>query len=344
MPRPGQRHPLSDESLPDRIAIGVLIRTFPPELVDAAVDCTGRTQLRSRLLPAQVVVYFVLAMCLFNQEGYESVTRRLTDGLEWARRGRTQPGEPTTAALSRARARLGPEPLKALFARACRLSTGPRYRGRRLVSLDSTTFDLPVTDSNLEHFGRPGNAGRNAYPQARVGVLAECGTNAVFAAETAPLRTPEKTVRRRLFSRLGPGMLLLAGRRPPDFDLWCPASATGADLLWRARHRTPLPVVERFDDGSYSSELITKCGDPVRVRVVETAAGRLVTTILRPDQAPAGELADLHDGLRKTENALEEVEALQGPDFVLRSRQPAGVEQELYGFLLVHHALRAVRT
>lgn len=43
-------------------------------------------QQRSRLLPARVVVYFVLVMCLFSREGYEEVTRLLTDGLAWARR------------------------------------------------------------------------------------------------------------------------------------------------------------------------------------------------------------------------------------------------------------------
>ncbi|MEU9851195.1 transposase domain-containing protein, partial [Streptomyces sp. NPDC047985] len=30
----------------------------------------GRREQRSRLLPARVVVYFVLAMCLFSGQGY----------------------------------------------------------------------------------------------------------------------------------------------------------------------------------------------------------------------------------------------------------------------------------
>lgn len=70
----------------DRIAIGVLTRSFPAELVDEVLADTGRVQQRSRLLPARVVVYFVLVMCLFSREGYEEVTRLLTDGLAWARR------------------------------------------------------------------------------------------------------------------------------------------------------------------------------------------------------------------------------------------------------------------
>ncbi|WP_443050946.1 transposase domain-containing protein, partial [Streptomyces sp. JV185] len=33
----------------------------------------GRTEERQRLLPARVVMYFVLAMCLFSGQGYEEV-------------------------------------------------------------------------------------------------------------------------------------------------------------------------------------------------------------------------------------------------------------------------------
>ena len=81
MPRAGQVRPPSDERLSDRIAIGVLTATFPPELVDRVVDQTGRRERRQRLLPARVVVYFVLAMCVFSQVGYKEVARLLTHRL-----------------------------------------------------------------------------------------------------------------------------------------------------------------------------------------------------------------------------------------------------------------------
>jgi hypothetical protein len=42
--------------LPDRIAIGVLTRTFPPELIDRVIAKTGRGEQRQRLLPARVGV------------------------------------------------------------------------------------------------------------------------------------------------------------------------------------------------------------------------------------------------------------------------------------------------
>jgi Insertion element 4 transposase N-terminal len=74
--------------LSDRVAIGVLTTAFPSWLVDFALASTGRVEQRSRLLPARLVVYFVLAMCLFCGQGYEEVARLLTEGLR-DRRWRT---------------------------------------------------------------------------------------------------------------------------------------------------------------------------------------------------------------------------------------------------------------
>jgi hypothetical protein len=362
VPRPGQSKSASDERLPDRIAIGVLTKAFPSELIDEVLATTGRGEQRKRLLPARVVVYFVLAMCLFSREGYEEVTRLLTQGLGWARRWRGDWQVPTTAALSKARARLGPEPLKALFARVCQPVASPStagawYRGWRLVAVDGTTFDLPDTPSNVDHFGRPGNSrgdGKSASPQARVAVLAECGTHAIFAATAGGLATDETALARRLFPSLTSGMLLVADRGFLSFDLWRAAAATGADLLWRVRANAVLPVIRQFDDGSYLSEIVASCdyyrrADPITVRVVEYTLGsdetvyRLATTILDPAAAPAPELAALYAQRWEIETALDELKTHQGGnDFVLRSQHPSGVVQEIYGFLLTHRALRSL--
>ncbi len=54
MPRPGQVKPDTDTRLSDRIAIGLLTRTFPLELVDRVIAETGRVGQRDRLLPPRV--------------------------------------------------------------------------------------------------------------------------------------------------------------------------------------------------------------------------------------------------------------------------------------------------
>ena len=129
----------SPPPITDRIALGALTSTFPPELVDRVVAETGRAEQRRRLLPARVVVYFVLALALYSHAAYEEVMRCLVEGLGWAqqaRRGRrTWPWwhVPGASALAEARARLGAAPLKLLFATAARplatKATGGRGTG-----------------------------------------------------------------------------------------------------------------------------------------------------------------------------------------------------------------------
>jgi Insertion element 4 transposase N-terminal/Transposase DDE domain len=370
MPRAGQVKPPSDERLSDRIAIGVLTATFPPELVDRVVDATGRRERRQRLLPARVVVYFTLAMCVFSQVGYEEVARLLTHGLAWARRWRGAWQVPTTGSLTRARARLGAEPLAALFGQtagplATPATPGAWYRGWRLVVVDGTTLDVADTPANQQAFGRPRThrGEQSAYPQVRVVGVAECGTHALLDATMGPLANGETTLAAGLLGEGGAlqaGMLLLADRLFAGAELWRRAAATGAQLLWRTRSNAVLPVLEAVADGSYLSQ-ITAATDrrhgvaPTVVRVVEyrlddpgrpKAKGqvyRLLTTILDPNAAPAAELAALYHERWELEGLLDELKTHQrGPGVVLRSKTPEMVAQEVWAMLLVHRAIRTL--
>ena len=251
MPRAGQRRPPTGERLSDRIAIGVLTRTYPPALVDRVIAESGAQERRQRLLPARVVVYYVLAMCLFSQVGYEEVARLLTEGLAWARRWRGSWQVPTTGAIARARARLGAEPLRALFRAAVRplatpATSGAWYRDWRLASLDGTTVDVADTPANAVAFGRPRThrGEQAAFPQVRVMALAECGTHAIIDAELGAYATGELSLAPALARSLTAGMLVLGDRGLVSFDLWRTMAATGADLLWRTRTNAVLPVVQ----------------------------------------------------------------------------------------------------
>ncbi|WP_432977464.1 hypothetical protein [Dactylosporangium sp. CA-233914] len=70
---------------------------------------------------------------------------------------------------------------------------------------------------------------------------------------------------------------------------------------------------------------------------------RLITTILGPAAAPALDLAALYTRRWEIETSLDELKTHQGqPGMVLRSQTPAEAEQEIYGFLLVHYAIRSL--
>ena len=115
MPRAGWRKPETQQRLSDHISIGVLTRTYPPELVDRVVAETGRTEARHRLLPARVVVYYVMAMTLYAQASYEEVMRHLVEGLSWLTHWRKGWQVPSKVAIFKSRSRLGVEPVRELF-------------------------------------------------------------------------------------------------------------------------------------------------------------------------------------------------------------------------------------
>ena len=368
----------SPPPITDRIALGALTHTFPPELVDRVVQETGRAEQRRRLLPARVVVYFVLALALYAHAAYEEVMRCLVEGLGWAqqaRRGRrTWPWwhVPGASALAEARERLGAEPLRVLFERAARpLATratrGAWYRGWRVMVMDGTCLDVPDSPAN-QALGRSKSGrgeGVGAFPQVRVVGLVEAGTHAIVDAAQGPYCSGEQTLARELAHKggpLGPGVLLLADRLFVGGELWRQMASTGAELVWRVRCASKtapkLPVDQVLSDGSWLSRLYAASDrrrrHPITVRVIEYTLAdpgrrtsvdryRLVTTVLDPTAAPAHELAALSTERWEVETALAELKTTQrGPRQVLRSKSPELVAQEVWAHLLVHYALRAV--
>ena len=351
----------------DHISLGVLTRVFPPDLVDAVLAECGRVEVRHRLLPARVVVYYVLGLALFSSSSYEEVMRMLVAGHSWATGWSHDWSIPTKAALFQARKRLGPEPLQVLYDKAVVPLADPQvaggfYRSWRLMSMDGLCLDVADTEANVERFGRPassrGDGRGGAFPQVRVLGLAECGSHAIIDAAVGAYRQGEQTLVESVLRSLLPGMLLLADRGFFSYTLWDKARATGADLVWRIKSNAVLPVEKRYSDGSFASRIYpgTKARrnhtNGIDVRVVEytLAPGdtdadertyRLMSTITDPDAAPAAELAQLYTQRWEIETAFDELKTHQrGPGMVLRSKMPDGVIQEVYGYLCVHYAIR----
>jgi hypothetical protein len=365
VPRSGWVKPETDQRLSDHISIGVLTRVFPPELVDRVVAEAGRVEQRHRLLPARVVVYYVLAMALFSDASYEEVMRALVEGLAWGSGWRQVWEVPAKGSIFKARSRLGREPLRLLFEAVARPlaregTRGAFYRQWRLMSLDGTCLDVADTPANEQEFGRPGSSrreGGGAFPQLRLVALSETGTHAICAAAVGPLSRSEKELADELLGGLLPGMLCLADRGFYSFQRFQTARKTGAQLLWRVSANMLLPREQQLSDGSYLTRIYANQPDQRahrdghQVRVVEYQLDdglsdpeqryRLLSTILEPDHAPGGELGVLYHERWEIENALDELKVHQrGPRVVLRSKAPDGVYQEAYGYLCTHYAIR----
>jgi IS4 transposase len=119
-----------------------------------------------------------------------------------------------------------------------------------------------------------------------------------------------------------------------------------------------LEVDKRFPDGSYLSRIYPTTSDrrkepnAVVVRVIDYRLDkvpdaeplyRLITTILDHKLAPAQELAALYHERWEIENSLDELKThLRGAQIVLRSKTPELVQQEFYGLLMAHFAIRGL--
>src|SRR3954449_2004617 len=125
---------------------------------------------------------------------------------------------PNISSLSRARTRLGADPLHMLFEQVAGPVGAPDAAGvfccgLRVVSMDGSSTDVPDTKENDEYFGRPSNATRaGAFPQVRWVVAAESGTGALIGAAIGAYTVGEQTLARDLLGAFGPGMLVLADR------------------------------------------------------------------------------------------------------------------------------------
>jgi len=254
--------------------------------------------------------------------------------------------------------------------------------GLLAVAWDGTTVTAPASEANTAAFGRPRGKKDGHYPQVRLVTLIACGTRGLLGAALGPLRgCGERALARELLSHLGRGMLLLADRGFYGYQLWNAAAGTGADLLWRVTAAMHLPAVRALPDGSWLAHVndpaeVTRRArrngarrrrgsslgpgtgplPGITVRVIEfwltvatedggtrTERYRLITTLLDHCAHPAGQLAAGYAWRWAAETGYAEFKTyLRGPGRILRSRTPELARQELWAYLAICQAIRAV--
>ncbi|WP_247204523.1 IS4 family transposase [Streptomyces sp. AgN23] len=338
----------------ERLGLGVLTRSCPPDLVDRVVGDAGRSERRRRLLSARFTVYFVLVMCLFPQADYLEVLRLVKTGDPGLR---SWTGV-NKSSLTRARQRLGWAVMRDLFRAVARPlgGSGELFRGLRVLALDGTLLAVPDSAGNNDAFGKSGSErSPMGYPQARVVAVAECSSHAVLDAVIGGFKESERIVSDTLEAHIGAGTLLLADRGLWGLARWHHLRERGTHLLWRIERRKARQVQDVLPDGSYLARIEankhskaagTAKAPPALVRVIEYRIDgqpdivRLITSLTDHEKYPAAELAALYARRWEIELVLDEIKTHQRGRPVLRSQTPDGVRQEIYAHLIVHHATR----
>ena len=270
--------------LTDWISLGVLASAVPRDAVDEAIEVTGKAAKRSGgKLPPHVMVYFAMALALFDDD-YEEVAVRLAGTLAdwdcWDEAWEV----PTSGGITQARQRLGHEPLRELFSQVAVPVAGQLTRGAflgpwRLMAIDGFEWDAPATEPNITAFGFAGTGAgdpeKAAFPKARVVTVSECASHAMVNARiggVAGKGAGEQSLARPMLRQLEKDWLLIADRNFYNWEDWCAAADTGAALLWRAKADLRLPVLDLLPDGSYRSVLVSpKVKGTARQQLIEAA-------------------------------------------------------------------------
>lgn len=298
--------------------LGELTQVLDFALVDAVAEETATVQKRVRLLPTRVVIFFVLALALFEQSAYRQVWAKMIVAV-CGPVGR--PGTP-----------------------------GAFWRGLRTVALDGACVHVRDTAAIGARYPKIRAAQiAYGYPLLRLTALIECGTRALIGAVFGPESQTEKDHARALLGRLGAGMLLLADAGYDDWRLMGEVGATGADYLFRSTAaRTPLIMTE-LADGSYLS-VLGYGRLPVRIveawitvtwadGTIHTQQWRLISSLLDPVAHPAAELVTLYHQRWEIETAYASIKCTILHGRVLRSAHPEDIDQEVYALLCVYQAI-----
>lgn len=328
-----------------------------PEWIEQALAATGTASVRRRRFPADQAVWLVVGMGLFADRSIQEISEHMELIV---------PGAPRVApsAVSRARYRIGFEPMKWLFEKvATAWSCSPGlggYHGLSLFAVDGTHLRVPDSDDNYEHFGKPGGRGGSGdagYPQLRLCTLMSLDTRLLVDARFGAFIRSEQDLATELWPSLPDHSLTILDRGFVNYRVFAKLVSSGVDRNVMVRMRADMKYqrVELLPDGTELA-LLRPCAAALQqepditpaltVRIVhyqhpDGKPSRLCVTLLDPALYPAKELITLYHERWELEIAYDEVKThMLHRKESLRSQKPEGIDQEVWGLLLAYNLVR----
>jgi hypothetical protein len=328
--------------------LGELTRFLPFELVDAVLEEKRAVERRLRVLPSRVGVYFLLALGLFPGLGYGLVWSRLTAGLP------VPSPAPSAKALRDLRRRIGVAPIQALFEvvagpLAQPATPGARFGRWRTVSFDGcSSIKAPDTVANVGWLRKAtAKRGVTGYPMVQLMTLVETGTRALIGAVFGPL-AGEAARAGQLAGLLTGDMLVLADRGFDDTGLLEKIAARRAAFLVRLNSTRKPRRLLSLDDGTHlarigaltvriiTAEVTVTCTDGTRW----TGRYRWATTLTDHRRHQARALIHLYHERWEHEVTYLALRHTLLHGRILRSGDPAGLQQEIWALLTTYQLLR----
>jgi hypothetical protein len=331
---------------------------LPYEWIEAALAASGKASIRQRRLPAQQVVWLVIAMALYRQRSVKDVVDSLDLAMpELADRCIT------SSATTQARQRVGAEPLKWLFESSAKQWISQDqdqflFHGLSLLAMDGTTLRLADSAANRDHFGAQHYAAAKvaSYPQARGVTLMMVATQLIRDARFGPYKTSEITYAHELLASVPDDSLTVIDRGFLSAQLLCNLVATGHNrhFLIPAKSNTKWTLIEGSDaDGLVEMEVSSAARkqDPALPKTWRARALRvgdekgkisyLLTSLTDKKAFKASDLIACYSRRWRIETSYRELKhSMMGSALTLRSMTVEGTEQEIWGAMIAYNLIR----
>ncbi|MGA4112190.1 IS4 family transposase [Ralstonia nicotianae] len=335
-----------------------LAEHLPYEWIERAVTATGTASIRRRRLPAEQVVWLVIALAMYRHWSISEVV----DSLDLA-----LPNESAAlvskSAITQARERIGQAPLAWLFkrtAQAWTLQDGARHaiKGLSLWAIDGTTLRTADSPANREHFGAQGYASGKvaSYPQVRAVTLTAIPTHLVADIRFGRYDTNEMVYAKDLLPEIPDDSLTVFDRGFVSAEILCSLTMNGRNrhFLIPAKSNTRWEVIAGSAEDAMvrmrtSPQARKKCPqlpeywDARAVRTID-ARGRervLLTSLTDRRRFKPSDLAACYSRRWQIETSYQELkQSMLGMELTLRSRTVERVYQEIWGALIAYNLIR----
>lgn len=343
-------HPFAD--------FGALSRNIDPQWITQALAATGTASVRKRKLPAQQVIWLVIALAMYR---HQSIAQVVAD-LDLALPNEINP-DIAKSALTQARQRLGQEPLSLLFGMSAaawdqRHQQGRSWRGLARYAVDGSTLKTPDTQSNREHFGAQEYASGAvaSYPQLRLLTLTSLSTHLLKDAVFGEYGKNEMRYAKDLLAAIPDHSLTVFDKGFLSADILLQVQSQGCQRHWLIPAKSNSKWQRMGDDPS-DYQVRMKVSPQARkanaqlpeywqARAIETVCARgrrriLLTSLTSTKAWPAQEIAQQYEQRWHIETSYRELkQELLGCELTLRSGTPQTVMQEVWGALLAYNLIR----
>lgn len=333
---------------------------LPVEWIEEAVQRTEATSIRHRRLPAEQVVWLMVALALYRHQSISEVLDTLGLAVPDA-----QSPFVSKSAAAQARQRLGSDPLKWLFEHSAQhwCSQDRRahvFKGLVLFAMDGTTLRTHDNEETRKHFGAQNySSGAVAsYPQVRGVTLTALSTRLVHSAAFGQYGTNEMLYAKQLIDGIPNDSLTVFDRGFLSAEILCALTRGGSErhFVIPAKANTRWEVFEGDENGNdftvrmrVSPQARAKCAElpefwEARAITVIDAQGskRVLLTSLRDRRRykPA-DIANFYKSRWGIETSYRELkQTMLGAALTLRSKTVDGVYQEIWGTLIAYNLIR----